>query len=161
MKTCKRLSLIVASLWIVTFSFPALAALGGDQTSVATDMAKMKASVKVTSTKAYTVHEIKSTNRIVVREYVSPEGKVFGVAWQGPFMPDLQQILGTYFEQFSVAAQEAKRAEDARRPSYGRRPLSIQQPGLVVENSGHLRAYTGRAYDPELLPQGVTAEAVR
>src|SRR5271170_675169 len=110
MKTCKRLSLIATSLWIVTFSFPALAALGGDQTSVATDMAKMKASVKVTSTKAFTVHEIKSTNRIVVREYVSPDGKVFGVAWQGPFMPDLQQILGTYFQQFSVAAQEAKRA---------------------------------------------------
>jgi Protein of unknown function (DUF2844) len=161
MKTCKRLPLIATSLWILTFSFPALAALGGDVTSVATDSAQMKASVKITSTSGYTVHEIKSTTRTVVREYVSPEGRVFGVAWQGPFMPNLQQILGTYFQQFSVAVQEAKRTEDSKKQSFGRRPLSIREPGLVVENAGHMRAFAGRAYDPGLLPEGVSPETVR
>jgi hypothetical protein len=29
-----------------------------------------------------------------VRRYVSPAGKVVAVAWKGPVMPDLRQVLG-------------------------------------------------------------------
>ena len=147
-------------VWAIVFfllgvCLPALAALGGDVSSVEADRAKMKAEISVTQSDAYAVHEIKTPTRMVVREYVSSDGRVFGVAWQGPFMPDMKQILGTYFQQYSTAAREAK----AGRP--GRRPVEIQQPGLVVESSGHMHSYSGRAYDPGLVPSGVTANAIR
>ena len=155
MKTSKRISLTALFLLMLAFSFPAFAALGGDESSVATDMAQMKSTVKVTPGDAFAVHEMKGSGGSVVREFVSPAGRVFGVAWQGPSIPDLHQLLGTYFQQYSAAAQAAK----AGHP--GRRPLNIQLPGLVVQTSGHMRAFYGRAYDPSLLPQGVSADAVR
>ncbi len=155
MKTSKRISLMGISLLMLAFSFPAFAVLGGDESSVATDMAQLKATVKVTPGDAFAVHEIKAPDGEVVREYVSPTGRVFGVAWQGRSIPDLQQLLGAYFQQYSAAAQAAK----AGHP--GRRPLNIQLPGLVVQNSGHMRAFYGRAYDPSLFPQGVSTDAVR
>jgi len=142
-------------LVMLALSLPALAALGGDVTSVQADQAQMKGTLKTTQAAAFTVHEIKAPEGTTVREYVSPEGTVFGVAWQGRAMPNLQQILGSYFQKFSEAAQSQR---TARR---GRGPVSIQQPGLVVESSGRMHAYSGRAFDPEKLPQGVGADDIR
>jgi len=142
-------------LLILTVSLPAFAVLGGDESSVSADVAHMKASVKVTPGEAFAVHEMNAEGSPVVREYVSPAGRVFGVAWQGSSVPDLQQLLGTYFQQYSAAAKAAK----AGHP--GRRPLNIQRPGLVVQTGGHMRSFSGRAYDPGLLPQGVGADAIR
>ena len=155
MKSKSLISLIGIALLMLALPLPALAALGGDVTSVRQDQAHLKGSLKTTEATTYTLHEIKGAAGTVVREYVSPAGEVFGVSWQGPFIPNMQQILGSYFHAFSEAAK-AQRA--ARR---GRGPLNIQQPGLVVESSGHMRAYSGRAYDPGKLPQGVTAKDIR
>jgi len=134
---------------------PALAALGGDVASVHEDQAQMKGSLKTTEGTTYTLHEIKGATGTVVREYVSPEGAVFGVAWQGPAIPNLQQILGSYFDTFSEAAQAQRAAHR------GRGALYIQQPGLVVESTGHAHTFSGRAFDPGKLPQGVTANDIR
>ncbi|MFZ0286541.1 MAG: DUF2844 domain-containing protein [Terriglobales bacterium] len=134
---------------------PAFAALGGDLSSVEADQAHMKASIKVTEAPSYTVHEIKTPMGTIVREFASSGGTVFAVAWRGPSMPPMQQILGTYFQQFS-AGVEAHHAAHVRRA-----PLNIQEPGLVVQNSGHPRGYFGRAYIPGMLPQGVTPEQIR
>ena len=152
-----RISLIKISiaLTMLALPLPALAALGGDLASVRDDQTQMNGSLITTEGAKYTVHEIKAAAGTVVREYVSPAGDVFAVGWQGPSLPNMQQILGSYFQAFSAAAK-AQRA--ARR---GRGPLSIQQPGLVVESSGRLRAYSGRAYDPGKLPQGVGANDIR
>jgi len=150
-----RMSWMSIVFLVLALSLPALAALGGDVTSVQEDQAQMKGTLKTTQASAYTVHEIKSPEGTTVREYVSPAGTVFGVAWQGRAMPNLQQILGSYFQKFSEAAQSQR---TARR---GRGPVSIQQPGLVVESNGRMRAYSGRAFDPEKLPQGVSANDIR
>jgi hypothetical protein len=137
------------------FLQPASAALGGDLTSVLADGANMKGTIRTSQRPAYTLHEIESPNHVVVREYMSAEGKVFGVAWNGPFRPDLQQILGKYFDQFAQAVK-AQRAAQA-----GRHPITATQPGLFVEMGGHMRALSGRAYIPDRLPQNVRAEEVR
>ena len=137
------------------FCLPALAALGGDLNSVQQDKTHMKATVQVKQTQAYAVHEIKDKIGTTVREYVSPQGTVFGLAWQGPFMPDLRQLLGSYTQQFSAAVQQ----DHAQRP--GRHPLNIHQPGLVIETSGHMRAFWGRAYVPDMVPQAVDAKEIR
>jgi hypothetical protein len=104
---------------------------------------------------SYTVHEIQGASGTVVREYVSSSGKVFGLAWHGPWPPDIRQLLGRYFEQY---VQAAKSQSGATR---GRRPLMIEQPGLVVQMAGHPRAFTGKAYVPEMLPQGIAAEEIQ
>lgn len=144
-----------ATLITISLTFPAFAALGGDVSSVQADQAHLKAKLKTTVSPAYTLHEIKTPTGNIVREFVAPNGKVFAVAWQGPSMPPMQQILGSYFQQFSDGAQAHHAAH------VGRRPLSIQQPGLVVQSSGHPRGFVGRAYVPGMLPAGVTENEIR
>jgi hypothetical protein len=137
-------------------SVPLSAALGGDVSTIQSDRVRMKgALLRVTSTGAYTLHEMRAASGTTVREFVSPAGTVFGVAWQGPSVPDLRQLLGTYFEPYMQAAQAAQKARS------GHGPLVIEQPGFVVERSGHQRAFAGRAYVPQLLPAGVLPDVIR
>jgi hypothetical protein len=139
-------------LLTAALSCPAFAVLGSVSDSVQADQEQMNASLKITQADAYAVHEMKASTGIVVREYVSrADGRVFGIAWQGPFMPSMQRLLGTYFEHYSQAAKAQRKSR------VGRRPLDIQEPGLVVQSAGHMLAFSGRAYDPGLLPTGVTA----
>ncbi len=141
---------------ILLMALPAFAGLGDDVTSVEADQAHMQGTLRTTQTQAYTVHEIQAPTGIVVREYVSPaSGKVFAVAWKGPWPPDLRQILSNYFGQYQQAAQAQANSHA------GRKPLVIQQPGLVVQAGGHMRSFAGRAYIPDLVPQGMLAETIR
>jgi hypothetical protein len=154
----KVLVLGTASL-ILSAAFPAWAALGGDITSVQSDQLRMEGTVRTTAKVSYAVHEIQSSAGTIVREYVastgSSAGKVFAVAWQSPWPPNMRQLLGSYFEQYLQAAKE----QDASR--LGRRPIMIDQPGLVVQIGGHPRSFTGRAYVPQMLPSDVRVEDIR
>jgi Protein of unknown function (DUF2844) len=144
---------VVCSL-VVTLSVaaPAFAALGADSTSVQSDLVRMKGTLRMTSTAGYTVHEITTPAGTVVREYVSPSDKVFAVSWRGPLRPDLRQMLGSYFGQFQQAASTPHPG--------GHRHLAIEQPGLVVQSSGHMRAFAGRAWAPDLLPQNFSVSDI-
>jgi hypothetical protein len=140
----------LALLFVI--SLPAHATLGANATSVQADQARIQGSLRVVQSSAYTVHEIQATSGTVVREYVSPAGKVFAVTWQGPGLPDMKQVLGTYFDQYAQAAK-VRRAR--------RSPLYVQEPGLVIEMAGRSRAFFGRAYVPQMVPQGVQADGLR
>ena len=130
---------------------PASATLGGDGASVAADQAHVKGTLAVAAMPNYVVHEVQAPSGTVVREFVSPAGTVFGIAWQGPTMPDLRQMLGPYFDRYVEAA--------AARGYRG--PLAIELPGLVVQSGGHMRSFAGRAYVPEAVPKGVAADEIR
>ena len=120
----------------------AAAALGGDVSSVEADQHQMKAERTVQANAKYSVHEITTPYGTVVREYVSPGGTVFGVAWRGPFFPNLQQILGGDDGKFVQATQEAERAHPKRSRDL---PLTVQQPDLVhALRRSHARLYRGR-----------------
>ncbi|HEX4037539.1 MAG TPA: DUF2844 domain-containing protein [Acidobacteriaceae bacterium] len=147
-------ALIALAAGVVLVSSPAFASLGSDVNSVEADRVHMNASVSVSQASGYALHEIQSPAGNVVDEYVSPAGKVFAVAWHGQFPPQMQQILGTYFSQYSAALE-------AQPHRYGHPPLNIQLPGLVVQTAGRLRAHFGRAYIPDQLPEGVTADQIR
>ncbi len=148
----------MAGVLLLGVSLPARASLGGNVSSVESDRAQMSAKVEVTQHNAYEIHEMQMPGGTVVDEYVSPEGKVFAVSWHGQFPPPMQQILGTYFQQYTAALQA--RSNQAQPRMYGHRPLNIQEGGLVVQTGGHMRAHFGRAYVPDLLPQGVTADEI-
>jgi hypothetical protein len=154
-------TVLLAALGFASLLLPfrAAAALGGDVTSVDTDQQQMKASKRAVRNHAnYTVHEITTPYGTVVREFVSPDGKVFGVAWRGPFLPNFQQIFGDYYQQFAQATQAAKSAQPRRSRNA---PVMVDQPDLVVHSAGHPRAYAGQAYVPGMIPPGVDAKEVR
>ncbi len=151
--------LTAVALAMFLSAFPAWAALGGSVATVQADQIHMQGTLRKTATASYTVHEIQSASGIVVREYVATVGesvgKVFAVAWQGPWPPDMQQLLGNYFDQYVAVAKAQSTAR------IGRRPLAIEQPGFVMEMRGHPRSFFGRAYLPAQLPSGVSAEDIR
>ena len=148
-------SKLLAALVILATAFPAWASLGGDTASIQADQLHMQGTRTTKAAESYTVHEIQAATGTVVREYLSPEGKVFAVAWNGPWLPDLRQLLGGYFEQYRAAVQPQSGARRVRKP------VMIDQPGLVVQVGGHIRAFSGRAYVPEMLPSGVRAEDIQ
>jgi len=130
----------------------ALASLGGVESTVEADRAHIGATHRLLADPRFTLHELQLPSGATVREYVSPTtGTVFGVAWQGPTMPDLRQLLGNHFDQY-VSAVAARRS---------RGPVVIELPGLVVQSSGRMRAFAGRAYVPEAVPPGVRVEDIR
>lgn len=153
----RPLSAFAALAVLLSLSLPAFASLGGDATSVQTDRVHMNATLSVSQTRNYAIHEMQSPAGTVVDEYVSPAGKVFAVTWHGQFAPQMQQILGAYFQQYTAALQALQNQPHR----YGHQPLNIQEPGLIIQTSGHMRAYFGRAYIPEQLPEGITADEIR
>jgi Protein of unknown function (DUF2844) len=144
-----------AAAVVLTAALPLFAALGGGAASIQADQVHMQASLRTIAAAGYNVQEMKTAAGAVVREYVSPQGQVFAVAWHGPWPPDMRQLLGNYFDQYV----QARRQQSSAR--IGRRPLVIDEPGLVVESGGHQRSFVGKAYVPAMLPAGVKAEDIQ
>jgi hypothetical protein len=143
------------ALAILACAFPAWASLGGDTVSILADQAQMQGTRKATSTDLYTVHEIQADNGTVVREYQSQQGNVFAVSWHGAWMPNLQQVLGSSYDQYAQARQ-------AQNVAHRRRgPISVDLPSLNVQIVGHPRWFAGRAYIPGKLPEGVRVEDIQ
>jgi hypothetical protein len=133
-------------------SLPSFCALGGDVSSIASDQAHLKASERVVLGQSYTVHEMSTPQGTTIRQFVSPQGNVFAVSWRGA-APNLQQLLGEYFEEYVTAATQ-------RRAVRGR-GLHIETGDLVVETGGHMRFVVGRAFLRSKLPQGVAGDDIR
>jgi len=148
---------------LVVLSMPAWAVLGDNAASVLTDQARMKGTLQSVDHQTYVMHEITASSGAKVREYVSPGGVVFGVAWDGQFPPNFQQLLGPYYQQVQQAAAQQKTAsEGSEQPAPRRRgPAVIETPGLVFVQGGHMHSFHGQAYIPQLIPQGVTASDIR
>ena len=89
-----------------------------------------------------------------ITQYATPSGVVFALAWQGPILPPLETLLGSYFSNFQAQA-DASRAQR----SIGS-PLHIQTDTLVVHSSGRMRNFSGHAYDPQRVPKGLDIHAV-
>ncbi|MFZ0914046.1 MAG: DUF2844 domain-containing protein, partial [Candidatus Korobacteraceae bacterium] len=112
LRTCAR---ILAAALLLAMPFPARAVLGDSAASVLTDQARMKGTLRSVDRGAYVMHEITTTTG-AVREFVSPAGAVFGVAWEGQFPPNFQLLLGPYYQQVQQAiAQQASEQPTRRR----------------------------------------------
>jgi len=146
--------LVVTVFLLITLVSPTWAALGDNEQSVQRDAVRMRATSRVVvQSTSYTVHEIQAASGYTVREYVSPGGSVFAVSWSGPGGLDLQSLLGAYFDDF--------RQNVAARSFPAQRPLRLNIPSLVFEQSGHMRAIRGRAYVPRPLPATVDPNEIQ
>lgn len=139
---------------LVMVNRPAHAALGGDVASIAADAAALAGTESVTRRPDFDIHVVTGSAGTRLTEYVDRSGRVFAVSWIGPVMPDLRMLLGAHHAAFAVARA-------AQPPHAPNSPLHVATPDLVVENAGHMRAVTGRAYVPAWLPAGMTAADVR
>lgn len=135
--------LVLGALW----STVASATLGEPESVIATEPQLGRASIKQSDFGSYRVHEMQLPSGTLVREYAGLDGKVFAVSWNGPFIPNLKQTLGAYFDKFAAGAGA---------PHGNRKHLEVRGPDLVVLEGGHMRAYHGLAYLPQSLPSGVS-----
>jgi hypothetical protein len=142
-----------AALGAILFCAPAFATLGQDVLSVQSDSARLKSAVMVRPGMSYSIHEMQTAEGTTVREFVSPAGIVFGVAWHGTFTPDLRQLLGQYFDPYVQAVQGRSRISH--------HAVHIEAGDLVVESAGHMRFIVGRAYLRDKLPAGVGVNALQ
>ncbi len=153
----------MAAALLVALSTPAFAVLGDNAASVLTDQARMKGTLSSVDHQTYVMHEITMPTGANVREYVSPSGVVFGVAWEGQFPPSFEQLLGPYYQQLQDALAQQKSAEqEGGQQAHARRgPVFVQTPGLVFAQGGRPRSLRGQAYIPQLIPQGVAVSDIR
>jgi hypothetical protein len=154
----KNLSTLILGLGLAMIIFSpsgeAGAALGQSVSTVEADRTALSAVGDATTVhNRYSVREFES-GATMVREYVSPAGVVFGIAWNGLVHPDLDQLLGSYADEYRRVLQQTQRIP-------GRRRIQLKADSLVVEKWGHMRNLEGRAYDPALIPAGVSVDEIR
>jgi len=113
------------------------------------------ASASAASASSYTVSATTLPVGTVVNEYVGADGVVFGVAWQGPRIPDLPKLLDSYFSQYVQGIQ------NQRANGGGRGPVSVTGSALVVRSGGHMGSFAGQAYLPPALPVGVSPSDIK
>ena len=149
------------SLFLFIFSVfvhPAWAALGqmsAKPVAVSpSPSARMLALAPALKHASYTVEETQLENGTSVREYATPAGLVFAVAWQGPVLPDLSVLLGNYFNAFKLETDQAR--------LLGRRgaPVDMFRDTLVVRSNGRMRNFFGHAYATDLVPSGVSVKDI-
>ena len=149
---------VVAVAPLIGFSLPASASLGGNVSSVESDRAQMNASVQVMQHDTYEVHEMQAPGGTVVDEYVSPAGhgvcRHLARPVSSSHAADFGNVLSAVLRGFAGGSRRSQKCT-------GIVPLNIQQQGLVVQTGGHMRAHSGRAYDPNLLPQGFTVDEIQ
>jgi hypothetical protein len=146
MKIMAAISFLVCSSTV-----PAWAALGQSHESVKFDMEMMKGQRATRELAGYSVEEITRPDGAILREFVSPQGQIFGIAWQGMTMPNLKQLLGPSADAFQKATEAPRH----------RGPLSVHVGQLVVETGGHMRAFRARAIRLDLLPSGISEDVVQ
>lgn len=139
-----EMKILIIFIYSILFSSNALCVLGeqvdGSQSST----------IKRLNQVTYTIHE-RILSGTTIREYVLPNGIVFGVTWRGMKHPDLNSVLGTY-------STEYENLKDQVPKSFGRSPIHVRSSKLSVRMFGHMRDVNGRAYDPNLLPANFSPE---
>ena len=147
-----------AAALVIAASGPAHAQLG---TTVAIDASGTSSSSTVADATAAVLHQASNSavrwqestdaNQIRVRQYVSSSGQVYAVSWDGPAMPDVAALLGTWFDRYR---QEASAALPN---ASGLHSSRVSGSDLMVETAVRLRDFSGRAWLPSALPAGITA----
>ena len=137
------------------WAVPAFATLGGTVDSIQADAKTLSATMgPAANLGSYTIYTLTST-ATTLREYVSPSGVVFALAWNGLFQPEVTPLLGSYAGEYQQALQSSPRQPGVRSS------FVVKASRVVVERWGHMRNMQGRAYAPDLVPQGVSLDAIR
>ena len=141
---------------LLATTLPAAAVLGEDLASVHADQLRMGAQRHQQVQLTMQVHVLSLPDGSTIRQYATPDGRVFAVSWNTRFKPRLDQLLGQHFAAYA----EGGRLAQAQRPGVAH-SAHIARGDLVVESVAHLQAHVGRAYLRSRLPAGTTPDALR
>jgi Protein of unknown function (DUF2844) len=147
----------------------ARATLGGPASSVADDAAQMKATEGVNLARPlpglpaenaptsanFAVERLTTPEGTVISEFIGQSGTVFAVTWRGPTPPNVATLLGTYFKQYSDAANAGAPGR------LGLHASSVHASDVTVETAGNMALFWGRAYLPAALPAGVSLSEIK
>jgi Protein of unknown function (DUF2844) len=137
-------------------SAPAWAVLGEGVGSVQADQLQLSATRRMARTLDGDVQLLTWADGSSIRQYLTPSGRVYAVAWNTRSKPRLDRLFGVHF----VAYVEGARQLQQQRAGV-RHQAVIEQGDLVVESSAHLHAHTGRAWLRSLLPSAKARDAIR
>lgn len=132
--------LFIGFMALAIFNTEARAELGGNLEPVYNDQRAIAGATQYT---------IRQADGVTVRQYVNSGGRVFGVAWEGPLLPDFQRLLGSHYAAYA----EAQRSQA--------RHITILSDALVLDSGGMMRSFSGRAYLPKLLPPAWAPQDIR
>jgi hypothetical protein len=111
----------------------------------------------VVAASAFTINSVTLDTGTTVKEYVATAtNQVFAVAWNGPALPNLREILGVSFDAY-VAAPTGPNGQHLGGPS----SRSYSANGLVVHSHGVPGHFAGYAYLSASFPPGVTLQTLR
>ncbi len=130
----KRWMFLLAGLCLCQVS--AHASLGGAAASVRLDQQQLHGRLVMQTVQGIQIARLTTPAGIEIREYIAA-GKVFGLAWRGPWLPNLRQLLGPYFSLWQAQAKKLP-------PRRG--PFLIETHGLTISIAGRPRSFTGMAY---------------
>lgn len=145
----------LAACLLLGFATPGHAVLGGNEADIPAEAAIASLQMRPLVLRAgrYRLHEMRDdATRTLVRQYSRPDGKIFGVAWEGAVKPDLSQVLGPYYTRYIDAVQAAGRSRGTRR---------IVGSDFMIVVSGHMRHFAGAAWLPGLTPANVDPAEIR
>jgi Protein of unknown function (DUF2844) len=145
-------ALVIAASGQAHAQLGATVAIAAAGTSSSSDTADATAPVlHQAANSAVRWQESTDANQIRVRQYVSSAGQVYAVSWDGPAMPDVSVLLGTWFDRYRQDASAALAN------STGLHSSRVTTSDLMVETAVRLRDFSGRAWLPDALPAGVAA----
>ncbi len=164
-----NLALLAGGLILIGAPSSARATLGEPAASVAADASQMNATAGANTAQPlpglpaqnapasgnFSIEQLTTPDGTVVSEYVGQNGTVFAVSWRGPKPPDVATLLGSYFKQYSDAANTGA-------PSpFGLHTSSVHASDVTVETAGHMGFMWGRAYLPAAMPAGVNPSEIK
>lgn len=147
----KKLLCMLSSLVMVSSSYAA--SLGNTYVNKSTTNSGAQATRLLASSinmnTNYSTHTDTNEAGVSITQYVDNNNKVFAVTWSGATMPNLEEILGQYFQEY-VTSNQVK----------GLHSNSVGTTDLVVKNSGHVRAFKGVAYLKSMLPANFNVQDI-
>jgi len=144
MNLVKYLSIISEILFLILYSLPAHAVLGGKVTPLNVEVKSPNCSISR-----------KALGRVGVSEFFDEAGNIYGVCWKSTRrVKDLTQILGAkYSPLYAVKMKNAVRHK-------GQRFLDIEDSDLTIKMSASGRSFASCVYDPQQLPEGVSGHEI-
>ena len=138
-------------------SIAASATLGEPASTAEADRARLQGERRVVQATAIRlqVHVITQPDGSTIKEFVTPGGVVFAIAWSTRLKPRLDTLLGAQAPRYASAARAALATPGIR---HG---IVLASDDLVVQASAHLNAHVGLAYLRSLVPEGVRIDELR
>lgn len=154
--------LLIAVVFQSTFfCSSSCATLGGTSATIEADR-KVAAGMRLQGIehKLYTTHEVRGQG-FSFKEYVSPQGIVFGMTWTGKVPLQLNDIFGSYLADYQQAAENAGKQKKIAKYRVRVAHVFIRGSKVILERFGQGAHAHSRAIVPELMPEGVKANEIQ